>query len=252
MARSAVWKNGIGMSSGEQAAESGDGRPEGGSRPEPAKPGKGRSWRWLKEIAIVVVIAVALSFVVKTFLFRPFFIPSPSMEQTLLVGDRIFANQIGPNFTGYQRGDIVVFKDTQGWLPQETKTAPNIVESALVFIGLAPDPSNDYLIKRIIGVPGDRVSCCDAQGRISINGKAVDESYAVPTPPEALVPFDVQVPADEYWVMGDNRPDSADSRFHPDAPLKGFIARKDIVGTASVIAWPLNRIRVLGTDKADY
>lgn len=217
-----------------------------------AKSGRSTPWRWLKEIVIVLVIALVLSFVVKTFLFRPFFIPSSSMEQTLLVGDRIFANQIGPNFTGYQRGDIVVFKDTQGWLVPEAKPAQSVVESAMVFIGVAPDPSNDYLIKRIIGVPGDRVSCCDAQGRISINGKVVDESYAVPTQPGAEVPFDVVVPAGDFWVMGDNRPDSADSRFHRDAPLKGFIASKDVVGTASVIAWPLNRIRVLGNDKADY
>lgn len=241
------------MSGGEQAPGIDGGAPEDEtSSKKPRNPGKSSSWRWLKEIVIVLVIALTLSFVVKTFLFRPFFIPSASMEQTLLVGDRIFANQIGPNFTGYQRGDIVVFKDTQGWLSQEQKPAPNFVENAMVFVGLAPDPANDYLIKRIIGAPGDRVTCCDTQGRISINGKVVNESYAVPTPPDAYLAFDVQVPTEQYWVMGDNRPNSVDSRFHSDAPLKGFIARKDIVGTAALIAWPLDRIRVLGNDKADY
>lgn len=258
------------MSSGGHAEGTGEGLPtdtpddesaksgKSGKSGKPGKAGKsgksGKSGfrRWLKEIVIVLVIALALSFVVKTFLFRPFFIPSSSMEQTLLVGDRIFANQIGPAFTGYQRGDIVVFKDTQGWLAPEEKAAPNVLESALVFVGVAPDPSNDYMIKRIIGMPGDRVTCCDAQGRISINGKVVDESYAVATAPDAYVPFDVTVPANSFWVMGDNRPNSADSRFHADAPGKGFISRQDVVGTASVIAWPLNRIRVLGNDKADY
>ncbi|WP_285725715.1 signal peptidase I [Psychromicrobium xiongbiense] len=229
-----------GSASGDSASRSGEHAAHG--EHAASKPPQNAAWRWAKEIVIVVVIALALSLVVKTFFFRAFFIPSSSMENTLLINDRVFVNLIGPSFTGYQRGDIVVFKDTQGWLPAEQQHASNPAENVLVFLGLAPDPSQEYLVKRVIGLPGDHVQCCDPQGRVIINGQPVDEPYALPG---GALPFDVVVPADEFWVMGDNRPNSADSRLHPNAPLKGFIARKDVVGVASVIAWPLDRIRGL-------
>lgn len=224
----------------------------GSKRGKPAKQPKSKALQWLKEIAVVLVIALVLSFVVKTFFFRPFLIPSESMSNTLLVGDRIFVNQVGPALTGLQRGDIVVFKDTQGWLKDEKKEPQSAFGSVFVFLGLAPDPADEYLIKRLIGMPGDHIECCDAQGRISVNGKEVDEPYVLPTPAGQEIPFDVVVPANDIWVMGDNRPRSADSRFHPEAPLKGFIAKSDVVGTAAVVAWPLNRWRFLGMDKANY
>lgn len=208
--------------------------------------------RWAREIVVILVTAIVISFMIKTFLVRPFYIPSGSMEQTLKVGDRIFANEIGPKFTGIHKGDIVVFKDTQGWLPEGGKKDPGPIVNTLAFIGLMPDPSNDYLIKRVIGTAGDHVVCCDAQGKVSVNGKVLNESYAVPSPESAQIPFDVVVPQGSLWVMGDNRPNSADSRFHQNLPSRGFVSLNDVVGTAWVVVWPLNRIKVLDSGGTTY
>ena len=204
---------------------------------------------WLKEIATIVVIAIVLSFLIKTFLFRAFFIPSGSMENTLEINDRIFVNQLVPKPFGLQRGDVVVFKDTQGWLaPQPaTNNGPfGWVDDALVFIGLMPDSSQQYLVKRVIGLPGDHVVCCNADGKITVNGVALTEPYLYPGAAPSDIPFNVVVPAGELWVMGDHRNDSADSRYHQDQPGKGFVPISDVDGRAMVIAWPLTRWAVLG------
>ncbi|WP_394938333.1 signal peptidase I [Psychromicrobium sp. YIM B11713] len=208
---------------------------------------------WLKEIAIVIVIALVLSFLLKTFLFRAFVIPSGSMENTLEVNDRIFINELVPRPFALQRGDIVVFKDTQGWLASEqtqaAAQASNWFKDALVFIGLMPDESQQHLVKRVIGLAGDHVICCDAQNRITINGQPLDEPYLYPGSDNASGPnalFDVVVPAGKIWVMGDHRNNSADSRWHRELPSQGFIDLNDVEGTATVIAWPLNRWTILG------
>ncbi|NYE94606.1 signal peptidase I [Psychromicrobium silvestre] len=208
---------------------------------------------WLKEIVIVVAIALVLSFLLKTFLFRAFVIPSGSMENTLQIDDRIFINELVPRPFALQRGDVVVFKDTQGWLAAEQTQTPqqsgNWFKEALVFIGLMPDESQQHLVKRVIGLAGDHVICCDAQGRITVNGQPLDEPYLFPGSNNALGPnaiFDVTVPAGKLWVMGDNRNNSADSRWHQQLPSQGFVDQNDVEGTATVIAWPLNRWTILG------
>jgi len=204
---------------------------------------------WVKEIAIVIVIALVLSFVIKTFFFRAYFIPSESMQNTLQVDDRIFVNLLVPRPFALQRGDVVVFKDTQGWLPAVPAQPVNWFKESLTFVGLMPDESQQHLIKRVIGMPGDRVVCCDAQGQITVNGKGLVEPYPFPGSDNTAGPnasFDVTVPAGKLWVMGDNRNRSADSRFHQDSASRGFVAESDVEGTASVIAWPLNRWAVLG------
>lgn len=204
---------------------------------------------WFKEIAIVLVIALLLSFVIKTFFFRAYFIPSESMQNTLQVDDRIFVNLLVPRPFGLQRGDVVVFKDTQGWLPAVPSQPVNWFKESLTFVGLMPDESQQHLIKRVIGMPGDRVVCCTAQGQITVNSKALVEPYLYPGSDNMAGPnaiFDVTVPAGKIWVMGDNRNRSADSRFHQESASKGFVDQGDVEGTAAVIAWPLNRWTGIG------
>lgn len=201
---------------------------------------------WLKEIATIVVIALVLSFLIKTFLFRAFFIPSGSMEETLEIDDRIFVNQLVPQPFDLQRGDVVVFRDADGWLPPQVEQSVGFVKEALIFIGLAPDESQQHLVKRVIGLPGDHVICCDADGRITVNGEPLDEPYLFPGANPSDVPFDVIVPEDSVWVMGDHRNASADSRANRDKPGEGFVDIEDIEGKAAVIAWPLDRIGFLG------
>ncbi|TNB71429.1 signal peptidase I [Arthrobacter sp. BB-1] len=203
---------------------------------------------WLKEVATVVVIAVVLSFLIKTFLFRAFFIPSESMVNTLDVDDRIFVNLLVPEPFALTRGDVVVFRDTKGWLPAapEKEQGPfTWVQDGLTFVGLLPDNSEQHLVKRVIGLPGDHVVCCDAGGKLTINGTAIDESYVNPAEVPQIRNFDVVVPEGKVWVMGDNRNHSADSRAHMDSD-GGFIDLDDLEGKAAVIAWPLNRITTLG------
>jgi signal peptidase I len=202
---------------------------------------------WLREIATVVVIAVVLSFLIKTFLFRAFFIPSESMVNTLDVDDRIFVNLLVPEPFALSRGDVVVFRDTKGWLPPAPAKAQGPftwVQDGLTFVGLLPDNSEQHLVKRVIGLPGDHVVCCDAGGKLTINGTAIDEKYINPAEVPQIRNFDVTVPEGKVWVMGDNRNHSADSRAHMETD-GGFIDLKDLEGKAAVIAWPLNRIKTL-------
>ncbi|HKU31076.1 signal peptidase I [Arthrobacter sp. NyZ413] len=202
---------------------------------------------WLREIATVVVIAVVLSFLIKTFLFRAFYIPSESMVNTLDVNDRIFVNLLVPQPFALQHGDVVVFKDSQGWLPATQKATPgpfSWVQDALVFVGLLPDETNQHLVKRVIGLPGDHVTCCDSSARVSINGTVLNETYINPAQVPEAKPFDVVVPQGKIWVMGDNRNNSADSREHT-AVNGGFINISDVEGKATVIAWPINRWQII-------
>ncbi|SFT66684.1 signal peptidase I [Arthrobacter sp. ov118] len=218
-------------------------------RAKKAKAREGRSplFLWLKEVATVVIVAVVLSFLIKTFLFRAFYIPSESMVSTLDVNDRIFVNLLVPEPMALQRGDVVVFKDSQGWLAPaapKTKGPFTSVQDGLTFVGLLPDNSEQHLVKRVIGLPGDHVVCCDAGGQLTVNGAPLDEKYVNPAEIPQVRDFDVVVPAGKVWVMGDNRNHSADSRAHMDTN-GGFVNESDIEGKAAVIAWPLNRISAL-------
>ncbi|MET3205190.1 MULTISPECIES: signal peptidase I [unclassified Arthrobacter] len=202
---------------------------------------------WLKEVATVVVIAVVLSFLIKTFLFRAFYIPSESMVSTLDVNDRIFVNLLVPEPFSLSRGDVVVFRDTKGWLstvPDEAKGPFTWVQDGLTFVGLLPDNSEQHLVKRVIGLPGDEVICCDDGGKLTINGSPLDEAYVNGAEVPQIRAFDVVVPEGKVWVMGDNRNHSADSRSHMESN-GGFVDLVDVEGKAAVIAWPLNRITVL-------
>lgn len=218
-------------------------------RARKAKAREGRSplFLWLKEVATVVVVAIVLSFLIKTFLFRAFYIPSESMVNTLDVNDRIFVNLLVPEPMALQRGDVVVFRDSQGWLAPAAPKAKGPftwVQDGLTFVGLLPDNSEQHLVKRVIGLPGDHVVCCDAGGQLTVNGAPLDEKYINSAEIPQVRDFDVVVPAGKVWVMGDNRNHSADSRAHMDTN-GGFVNESDIEGKAAVIAWPLNRMSAL-------
>ena len=209
--------------------------------------GRSQVFLWLKEVVTVVAIAVVLSFLIKTFLFRAFYIPSESMVNTLDINDRIFVNLLVPEPFALQRGDVVVFRDTKSWLPQTPpeKNGPfTWLEDGLIFVGLLPDHSEQHLVKRVIGLPGDHVVCCDANSRLTINGAPLQETYVNKAEVPQVATFDVVVPAGKVWVMGDNRNHSADSRAHQDTN-GGFIDLQDVEGKATVIAWPLNRLAIL-------
>ncbi|MDQ4502267.1 signal peptidase I [Sinomonas sp. ASV322] len=235
-----------GAGTGSDAADSAARHHEGASG-STGKPKRNGFLALLREIALILVISIVLSFVIKTFFFKAFYIPSESMVPTLEENDRIFVNLMVPRNFALQRGDVIVFKDTKGWLPPSTYGEQNWFQESFEFIGLLPDTSQQHLIKRLIGLPGDHVVCCDAQQHITVNGAALSEPYVNPAEIPRPVPFDVTVPAGKVWVMGDNRNHSSDSRYHnSQEPGDGFIDRGDIEGQAVVIAWPLNRLTALG------
>jgi signal peptidase I len=200
-------------------------------------------FRFLFDVISVVGAALVLSLLIKTFLLRSFFIPSGSMLETLQINDRIFVNELVPALIVPERGDVVVFRDPGGWLGtvEPDKNKPVLEQTADFFLSafglIAPD-SSQHLVKRIIGKGGDRVVCCSANEKITINGVEIVEPYVAPGSTPSTKKFDVVVPKDSYWVMGDNRNNSEDSRFHEDLPSKGFVHKKFIVGRAFVVSWP--------------
>ncbi len=210
--------------------------------PETRRPG--RISAFLKEVAIIIVVALVISTVVRTWVVRSFYIPSASMEQTLQVGDRILVNQLP--WPAVERGDIIVFDDPGGWLDSSVtqQYSPNPV---LEFLGLVPADAGTQLIKRVIGVGGDTIECCDAEGRLLVNGEPIDETYLDPGITPSDIPFEVTVPDGRYWVMGDNRSNSLDSRFNTDSAGGAFVPEDAVVGSVFLINWPLDRIRGIGT-----
>ncbi|MFT4230860.1 MAG: signal peptidase I [Microbacterium sp.] len=212
-----------------------------------------RGWGFLRDIVVIVVIALVVSFLIKTFVVRSFYIPSGSMEHTLEIQDRILVDEITPRFTGYARGEVVVFRDPGGWLPAsaDTPRSPLVegVDWVLSLVGLSAPDSDDHLVKRVIGVPGDHVVCCNALGQITVNGTPIDETAYVNFPSGETAAsedaFDVTVPEGSLWVLGDNRYSSMDSRFHQDEPGKGFVPIENVVGRAFLITWPFSRFGVI-------
>jgi signal peptidase I len=213
-----------------------------------------RGWlTFLRDVIVIVLVAVLVSFLVKTFLVRSFYIPSGSMEATLMVNDRILVDEITPRFGGYERGDIVVFRDPGGWLPVSTDPprSPIVeaVEWTLSLVGLSAPDSDDHLVKRVIGMPGDHVVCCNTIGQITVNDVPIDETDYLKLPsadsPASADGFDVVVPEDRLWVLGDNRYSSKDSRYNQEQPGKGFVPVDNVVGRAFLITWPFDRFGML-------
>ncbi|MGW9626793.1 signal peptidase I [Microbacterium sp. NPDC055521] len=211
---------------------------------------------FLRDVLVIILIAALVSFVVKTFIVRSFYIPSGSMERTLLVDDRILVDELTPRWSGYDRGDVVVFKDPGGWLPAAPRTParPPLVEAAdwaLTFVGISTTDAQDHLVKRVIGMPGDHVVCCNALGQVTVNGSPINELAYLNLPQgdtaASNTDFDVTVPEDRIWVMGDNRDRSQDSRAHQDLPGSGFVPLENVVGRAFLTTWPLDRFGPIDT-----
>jgi signal peptidase I len=197
------------------------------------------------EVVVVVALALVLALVVKSFLVQAFFIPSESMERTLLIGDRVLVSKLTPGPFDLHRGDVVVFKDPGGWLDPpldpDDGTVRRAVRTTLTFVGLLPQDSGEHLIKRVVGLPGDRVACCDAQGRLTVNETSIDEPYLQAGIDPSALTFAATVPSGRLWVMGDNRPFSEDSRYHMSLEGGGTVPVTDVVGRAFVIVWPFAR-----------
>lgn len=194
----------------------------------------------LKEYGLIIFYALLIAFVLKTFVIRGFYIPSGSMENTLKINDRVFVNVAGNMFSKSERGDVIVFKDSNGWMQQTAAQAsPNPVKSALSFIGILPDTSQNYLVKRVIGVGGDHVVYDPQVGKVTINGEEIEETYLYPGDIPSQIPFDVIVPENSYFVMGDHRSNSADSRYHIEQGAE-FISDSDVVGKVFVVAFPFS------------
>ncbi len=205
-------------------------------------------WGYVKEYGTILIAALVISFLFKTFIMRAFYIPSGSMENTLQINDRIFVNKMIDK-NSLKRGDIVVFHDEAGWQP--ATSSPNIIRKGLEFVGVYPGDSQHYLVKRVIGLPGDRVKTT-ADGKISVNGKTIDEPYLYPGDRPSEIQFDVTVPAGKLWVMGDHRSHSADSRYHMGEESKGFIPVESVEGTGWFIALPLDRIGGLSSGDSAF
>jgi signal peptidase I len=244
------------------AAAAADGVAEPAAQ-EAAAPGRGKSgrrghWSAWRELPILIVVALAIALVIKTFVVQPFFIPSSSMEDTLMVGDKVLVNKLVYHFRAIHRGDIVVFDGDGSWNPMPPQTRPSsdpLVRAYDVTLGPllhsigglfgTPTDQTDF-IKRVIGLPGDHVACCTAQGLVTVNGVPLHESsYLYPGAAPSLIRFSITVPAGRLWVMGDNRQVSDDSRMRMNDPGDGTVPENMVIGRAFVIVWPPSQWRFL-------
>jgi signal peptidase I len=217
----------------------------GPERGRPADSVKGRWWRsrsarrWLTGVAAAVVLAMLTS----AFVVQPFLIPSGSMEGTLRVGDRVLVNKLAYRFGGeVRRGDVIVFDGAGSFAAEQPDPGflTGLLRTAGAAVGLTQSSETDY-VKRVIGIGGDRVSCCDSQGRIEVNGEPLEEPYLHPGDVPSNVRFDIEVPEGRLWVMGDHRSDSADSREYLGSPGGGTVPEDQVIGRVEWIGWPPSR-----------
>jgi signal peptidase I len=251
---------GSGIADGGGSADGGPGgagmapgptRPRGDAagEPQPARRRrkKRRSMSWWVELPILLVFALVLALLIKSFVVQAFFIPSSSMENTLEIGDKVLVNKLVYDFRSIHRGDIVVFNGDGSWDPVPAQPAPllsRLWDSISGLFGTAPGV-HDY-IKRVIGVPGDHVACCNGRGQVTVNGVPLSEkSYLYPGDAPSEQKFSIIVPPGRLWVMGDHRSVSWDSRGHMSDPGDGTIPENHVVGRAFVIVAPISRWRIL-------
>lgn len=217
-------------------------RPTSSDDSESSRPARRRPRRGSFLVPFVVILLLVALF--KTFVIQYFEIPTGSMESTLVSGDRVAVTMYDSD--DIKRGDIVVFRDPDHWLNTVDPTGlRGLIRDGLILIRILPEDSGHHLIKRVIGMPGDRV-VSDGRGTVSVNGVVLHETYVKAGVSPSEVAFDVTVPDSMVWVMGDNRSNSADSRLHMDDVHGGFVPLSDVVGVAKSIIWPVSRWDGLG------
>ena len=203
----------------------------------------------LREFPILVVVALLVSLIIKSFFVQFFYIPSGSMETTLEVKDRVAVNKLPFISRTVLRGDVVVFRDPDHWLSDPTPTSDPVViakfREALIAVGVLPNPAKQHLVKRVIGVGGDHVVCCDNNKKITVNGKPMNEPYIFKGDNPSDMNFDITVPAGKLWVMGDHRGASADSRYHQDDINKGMVPVSKVVGRVLAVIWPSKHAKII-------
>ena len=228
------------------------GADDSGSAAGPGAPRAGRKRRqrsFWRELPILIAVALLLAVVIKTYAIQAFYIPSGSMENTLEINDRVLVNKIVYHLRDIHRGDIVVFNGDGSWdpslpIPVNGNIFQQFADGFSSMFGFGHP--GDILIKRVIGIPGDHVACCDAQGRVTVNGVPLNEqSYLYPGSAPSLSRFGIVVPPGRLWVMGDNRFFSDDSRDHQGDPGGGTIPESAVIGRAFIIIWPPSRWRIL-------
>jgi len=248
----------------------GPGQAETEDQDDQEEPGEPKSrWSFITEMVVLFVVALTIALLIKTFIVQPFYIPSASMENTLLVGDKVLVNKIVYRVRPISRGDIVVFNGAGSWQSPASQQPSNhnpmvrlydatlgrLFNAIRGLFGTAPGQT-DY-IKRVIGLPGDHVVCCNANGDVTVNGVPLQESsYLIPGAKPSQGPFNIVVPPGRLWVMGDNRPQSADSRLHDCSytytppqcvtyDKSGTVPEDRVIGRAFMIIWPPSRFRIL-------
>ena len=198
----------------------------------------------LRELPLLVILALVVSLLIKSFLVQFFYIPSGSMENTLQVKDRVAVNRIPFIGNDISRGDVIVFRDPAGWLPEASSVDGNKVTNAiregLVLVGIVPNLAKQYLVKRVIGVAGDNVVAKDQV--LTINGKPTNEPYIFAGNTPSDTDFNITVPEGKVWVMGDHRGASGDSRVHQDDVNNGMVPVEKITGRVVATIWPISQI----------
>jgi len=232
----------------ESSGDEDSGSAAGPGAARSARRGKRKQRSFWRELPILIAVALLLAIIIKTFAIQAFWIPSGSMENTLEINDRVLVNKIVYHTRDIHRGDIVVFNGDGSWDPGTVPVTGNIFQQfgdgfASMFGFGHP---GDILIKRVIGVPGDHVACCDAKGQVTVNGvPLIEQSYLYPGSAPSLSRFNITVPSGRLWVMGDNRFWSDDSRDHQGDPGGGTIPESAVIGRAFIIIWPPSRWRIL-------
>ncbi|MEZ0494267.1 signal peptidase I [Kineococcus sp. TBRC 1896] len=193
---------------------------------------------------LVLAIALLIVLVVRSFVVQTFSIPSDSMQPTLQPGERVAVWRV--DASDVRRGDVVVFDGTGTFAdaPPDPQGLAAVGAGVAGLLGFRPGESD--FVKRVVGLPGERITCCDAQGRLLVDGEPLDEPYVQPGDAPSELRFDIAVPQGRVWVMGDHRSDSVDSRSHLGSPGGGTIALGDVVGRVVATTWPLDAVGTVG------